>query len=273
MSGFLHHLATRSLGLAPQVKTRAALPYGGLGEEPLGTDGPVPDATPLDLSPATLGRHEQPRPQQAPAPLVRRDTPHETGAEPRSPVRSPAATKDNEALPINTSRTVQETVPGNTDESRRAALQSVDTPPNHPAPVVPNPAAMAHSTHPEPAFRPRLDGEQNSFDTLITRLLSPKPTAATPPDPPSLPKSASPLAPAPQANTVSPIRSPARRERPQMAATARDSESDATPEVHITIGRLEVNPPSRPTPPPPRPRGPAPLSLSDYLARRSGGRS
>ncbi|QKV56549.1 MAG: hypothetical protein HT580_04340 [Dechloromonas sp.] len=60
---------------------------------------------------------------------------------------------------------------------------------------------------------------------------------------------------------------------PSAVASASPADTEPAPEVHITIGRLEVNPPARPTPPPaPRPRGPVPLSLSDYLARRNGGR-
>jgi hypothetical protein len=54
---------------------------------------------------------------------------------------------------------------------------------------------------------------------------------------------------------------------------ASPADIERAPEVHITIGRLEVNPPAPLTPPPAtRPRGPAPLSLADYLARRNGGR-
>jgi hypothetical protein len=131
--------------------------------------------------------------------------------------------------------------------------------------------------HHEPAPENRHPAEYTppafpDIESLVSRLLGDKPG-----QPEKSPESAAPptVITARQANQqrpaeISTIRPQSSRERQSPAP-----ETDSAPEVHITIGRLEVNPPSRPAPAaqPPRPRGPAPLSLSDYLARRNGGRS
>jgi hypothetical protein len=105
------------------------------------------------------------------------------------------------------------------------------------------------------------------LENLISRLVGPETNqTATPPNTQPAPTSGSAQQLTRRYTPVDTVRPPAGRESPS------STEAESTPEVHITIGRLEVNPPSRPAPPP-RPRGPAPMSLSDYLDRRNGGRS
>jgi len=274
MSGFLHQLAVRSLGLAPQIKSRAALPYAAPP-----ADFRVAESSQLESLPAApaIERQELPapvpatrrsdrtteNPQPAPivavqserAPRVAREAPHpeaDTASQPPRVSRSPGP--EGSRLEITPDKlTTQRPV----DAISRPAMAAFN-----PAQQLPEPES--------PRFGAETQARFPDLETLVARLLR---------DGPNQPGRSSDNAPPPVAaiprtsgqrpEATSTIRSQASRERPTIAA-----ENDTTPEVHITIGRLEVNPPSRPAPAalPPRPRGPAPLSLCDYLARR-GGRS
>lgn len=234
MSGFLHRLAARTLGLAPQVRPRAALPYAAAqadfpGAEPLGRQPADP------ASPDTFSGRSRLHQEHLPDPLVAR-APAATGAASRLP-----------AHPLRASETMRPIAPSATSQPDEGF-------------------ATEHSRpHPETEGPVGDAGAQNHFgdlDTVVSHLLrlgknDTQKTAPTDLVPANL------AAPA----GVATVRRERLLNRPSAAA------SDAAPEVHITIGRLEVNPPSRPPPPSPSPpRGPAPLSLSDYLARRNGGR-
>ncbi|MBS1144028.1 MAG: hypothetical protein H6R14_1434 [Proteobacteria bacterium] len=272
MSGFLHHFARRSLGLAPQVKSRAALPYAPPAPEP---DSPAPhgiDTRPADV-PAMPGQpaitHQAPDhpreldrlpslvPPRRKADAIDKPDSHDRPPAPPSPVAVAPTPPQHRAAPPE-------------PRVERAA--------GHVTPIVTTQAPAPQSAQPRrqsPAATPVLDDASGApladIESLVSRLLGEqaRPLASEPDAAPvtaeTMPKPY-PLRPA----TATPTTPPPRSESP--TATP---EADSTPEVHITIGRLEVNPPSRPAPvaPPPRPRGPAPLSLSDYLARRNGGRS
>ena len=133
-------------------------------------------------------------------------------------------------------------------------------------PVPPRPEPAPAAVRPAESRQPGVA----DLDKLIARLLGEHPrTPDKSPPPPPPPTAIVTHQPVQRPTAIIPPRPPAGRER-QAAAP----ETDSAPEVHITIGRLEVNPPSRPAhaAQPARPRGTAPLSLSDYLARRNGGR-
>lgn len=266
MRGFLHQLAARSLGLAPDIRPRAALPYAAPPEEPsAGDDNPV--AMPASASSLPNSIHDasaniirppaQPLPGEAAAPPGTRFpatlTPDPLAAKPLVPP-APADRQPPQHL-------ATQPTPDHTRVAMPAPI--VHTPARHettPTTVTPaiNPPASPRSASPTP------DLASLDLESLIARLVRPEPATAAPESPASAPT-----------RTVSLTQSAkaALPQAPSVVAKASPADTEPAPEVHITIGRLEVNPPARPTPPPaPRPRGPAPLSLADYLARRNGGR-
>lgn len=274
MRGFLHQLAARSLGLAPAVRPRAALPYAAPAMDTLAAEASTFQPTPT--GPAREAQAPASTVPKAPAddfnadnahpaPLVvERSATHSVTERPAN-AGSPATTAGNGQLRVSPSR-----LPRSADPQTIIGVGQRDDKATPPSP----PAAPLH-LRPEPAPAPNSQSGDDDpsrrfadLESLVSRLLgqetnhpAPQPTAT-----PS-PTSAKPPATTQRPASVSTIRSQAGRERPAI------TEAEPSPEVHITIGRLEVNPPSRPAPPPPRPRGPAPLSLADYLARRNGDRS
>lgn len=269
MRGFLHQFASRSLGLAPQIKSRAALPYAAPAADFSMTET-ASNETPTAIEPPkfkpthTARRHEQATDNALPAPIV-------TGnPTPATPFDRPSSPPSTSQPPRISTRQLPDNAPRETTPDRPAP-----PPANITSPLAAEPKSVARQLAPAPeTYRPDENARPALADleSLVTRLLlgdkqSPpekSPEAATP----------STVVTARQANhrpaELSTIRPQSGRQRQSPAP-----ETDSAPEVHITIGRLEVNPPSRPAPAaqPPRPRGPAPLSLSDYLARRHGGRS
>jgi hypothetical protein len=207
MSGFLHQLAARSLGLAPQIKLRSALPYAA----------PALDSLPL----AAINTEYPPTTERIVGmvpPLSIPDTTRHDALQPDEGLPEPLVAINANGLPMNGRAFPDMATPGQPGSSSRNT--------NH-----------ATITHAEPTPSQRPPQQTGNADRLNALSQSAHPSASQ-----------------------------------SGVATARSHR--VRPEVHITIGRLEVNPPARPAPlPPPRPRGPAPLSLSDYLARRHGGRS
>jgi hypothetical protein len=277
MSGFLHQLASRSLGLAPQIKSRAALPYAAPA-----ADLPMAETGGFELPPAAPAIVRQGH--EVPLQNTRRREHEAAGAPPR-PIfaekaeraasgarQEPHAAADSASQPARDARP-----PWPGDAAPEIAHSRQLTPHSIAAIVSPVAAEPKHiHRHPGPAPEIRHPGDETQgrfadLEALVSRLLGDVRT-----QPETSPDSATPSTFATQqptsqpAGKISTIRALASRERPTTAP-----EIDSAPEVHITIGRLEVNPPTRPAPaaPPPRPRSPAPLSLSDYLARRHGGRS
>lgn len=272
MSGFLHQLAARSLGLAPAARPRAALPYAApVPETPapaLAAVAPEAAATvaaaPL---PVTWRDASGPAPEPATVPPAER---HAAEPTPASPF--PAARAEIPALPsVVPAVSAPRQRPDTSREGEPTAIRHPDHAP------LPTDAAISSARLPEnqatTASRPSSDEPAAGLadlETLISRLVGqatshhPSPDGTRSPSTAMAPTNGQP----PRPGHASPR--PAER---RDALAAASPAADSAPEVHITIGRLEVNPPSRPTPPPPRPRGPAPLSLGDYLARRAGGRS
>ena len=281
MSGFLHQLAARSLGLAPQIKLRSALPYAA----------PALDSLPL----AAINTEYPPTTERIVGivpPLSIPDTTRRDALHPDERLPEPLVAINANGLPMNgrsSSPPSPATVAGEDEQPRRQNV-AFPTPKN----ATESSSSISQSIRAESGSRPKgfkiptsadfiqptqtvssendLQNHLPDMATLVARLIgqdapqtAPQATQQT--ERPSQPTSSklATLIPRPVASHIRP---PASRESQQAAAT------ESAPEIHITIGRLEVNPPTRPAPlPPPRPRGPAPLSLSDYLARRHGGRS
>ena len=281
MSGFLHQLAARSLGLAPQIKLRSALPYAA----------PALDSLPL----AAINTEYPPTTERIVGivpPLSIPDTTRRDALHPDERLPEPLVAINANGLPMNgrSSSPPSPPIVAGEDEQPRRQNVAFSTPKNS----TESSSGISQSIRAETGLRPKgskiptsadfiqptqtvssendLQNRLPNMATLVARLIgqdapqtAPQATQQT--ERPSQPTSSklATLIPRPVASHIRP---PASRESQQPAAT------ESAPEIHITIGRLEVNPPTRPAPlPPPRPRGPAPLSLSDYLARRQGGRS
>lgn len=274
MSGFLHQLAARSLGLAPEVRPRASLPYAAPAMDTLAAEASALQPAPAGLPPeAQAPASTVPKAPASnlkadnahPAPLVAERNADNLAAERPANTSSPA-TAGNEQLRVLPSRLLR---PADSQTDIEAGHRDAKT-----SPASPPAAPIYRRAEAPPAqnSQPSDDDPSSRFadlESLVSRLLKQESNQpATPADNKPLPASAKPSATTQRPAPISTIRPPTSRERPSV------TETEPSPEVHITIGRLEVNPPSRPAPPPPpRPRGPAPLSLSDYLARRNGGRS
>lgn len=275
MRGFLHQLAARSLGLAPEVRPRAALPYAAPALDALAAEasafqsassssaqGAQPPASTAPQAPASNFGPDY----TLPTPLLTERSADNLAADRPANTSSPATSAGNEQLHVFPSRAPHPADSKTDIEAGRRDDKT--TPPNPPAAPIhlrpePSPAQNSQPGDDDPSSR------LSDLEGLVSRLLKQE-THQPAPQPTAIPSTASAKPPATTQRPapVSTIRPQASRERPSV------TEAEAGPEVHITIGRLEVNPPSRPAPPPPpRPRGPAPLSLTDYLARRNGGRS
>jgi hypothetical protein len=276
MSGFLHQLASRSLGLAPQIKSRAALPYAAPTAdfpttETIGLE-PPPTAPAIERqaheAPAQNARSSDHAAENSlPAPVVAQKTERAASVARQAP--HPAA---DASQPPRVSRPLS-------PEDTPLEIARGSQPPPRTVDAIASPATAQLKPvqrHPEPAPESRHAGDETqarfaNLETLVTRLLGDeKSQTGTSPETAPPPATTMPRASNQPPQATSTIRALAGRERPAITP-----EIDSAPEVHITIGRLEVNPPSRPAPAaqPPRPRGLAPLSLSDYLARRNGGGS
>ena len=268
MSGFLHQFASRSLGLAPQIKSRAALPYAAPAADFSMAEAATHEATPAIERPGlesqqNIRRNEQATDNALPAPIVTENpvpAPH---------VERQTSTQSASQPPRILAQQLPDHAPLETTLNRQPPPPAIIA-----SPVTAEPKSFPR--HPEPASDTRRPAEDTrptltELESLVTRLLGDNKNPAE-----KSPESAAPPAVVTARHAsqrpaeISTIRPQSTWERPTVAP-----EPDSAPEVHITIGRLEVNPPSRPAPAaqPPRPRGPAPLSLSDYLARRNGGRS
>lgn len=267
MSGFLHQFATRSLGLAPQIKPRAALPYAAPTVEfsPVEIAGPAstPTIERPEFAPVHTARHhEQATDNALPAPIVA------SNREPATPVEQQTATPSASQPPRISAQPLPAKPPHEILHNSLALPPAIVT-----SPVSAEPKYVGRQSATAPETRPA-ENAQPAFpnlESLVTRLLGDN---QSPPE--KSPESTAPptVITARQANQH-PAKITTIRPQPGAQRQSPAPEADSAPEVHITIGRLEVNPPSRPAPAaqPPCPRGPAPLSLSDYLARRNGGRS
>ncbi|MBL8428650.1 MAG: hypothetical protein JNJ95_01985 [Dechloromonas sp.] len=276
MSGFLHQLANRSLGLAPQVRSRTALPYASPPADVSTTETAshelAPASTPIISSgfqtPNGAPRRAQRTDSAPPAPVVagniagteRHDMP--TLRPDRGAAIQPESMSSQQAAPIHQSEIARYQLPKREGSNPVANPRTSDQKPDTQRRV---PTAKTSQLAESP------DAALTDIESLVARLLGNKPEhPENPPEvatPPTLVAARQAIQ---RPAEISAIHPQSNRERPAITPQA-----DEPPEVHITIGRLEVNPPNRPAPAaqPPRPRGPVPLSLSDYLARRNGGRT
>jgi hypothetical protein len=279
-TGFLHQLAARSLGLAPQVKPRAALPYAITaplaGEaEVAGIDMANPEAVAAPLPGRDVARHEttghlpdalrpatEARHARQSANTVAGRPPMDDGERQPYSARAPLA-----SAPPDPHR--EPSGDGTRDQAISEGL------PQSRRPIPDTREATATHGVAEKDERSTARNESGAtpipdLESLVARLLAPRRNGLAAPAEPETQTEAQPTAPPSiaRAETVT------TRHPPAVLQPAALREAEAAPDIHITIGRLEVTAPSKPPPQAPaRPRGPAPLSLSDYLARRHGSRS
>lgn len=296
MSGHLLQLARRGLGISHGVRSRATLPYATSSA-----------ATRFEADDFASGLSSERAPEPGPD-LPQADSSNSPPAlrtAPPAQAHSPAAFREANPTDVSSAPpTLFATHHAQRDALRQTPQEDADTPgPDaqelpRDRNVLRHPPADPRSVHatdgdgtapaadstPPPAppegarqTPPTQTGTRAQLDPLIDRLFTPAP------QPPPRAREAAPTTgddiapqrPAPERATLMPARPAASVDHMAADAHARSAADapDTPPEVHITIGRLEINPPPRPPPPPaPRPRGPAPLSLGDYLARRQGGR-
>ncbi|AWI80697.1 hypothetical protein CEW87_15765 [Parazoarcus communis] len=296
MSGYLLQLARRGLGLSPGVRSRATLPYAASTAAP----NAAKDGTGLEIAPDVLQAASSSSPgtpdiSPQSAPQTRNAATASTPSVPPTllsaqQVQSGVLQRTAQAKPDTPgpgrhtgthAPDVLQHRSGDTRETHAAhdtthgtSIAANLAPTRSPATRVPHPDTRQTPPPTQAATRVRLD-------TLIDRLVAPPPQSDVPARDAATTASDERAQPLPIAEraTLMPSRASTGAERmavnPQPLHAGQTSDTpDTPPEVHITIGRLEINPPPRPAPPPPpQRRGPAPLSLGDYLARRQGGRS
>ena len=281
MSGFLHQLAARSLGLAPQIKLRSALPYAAPAIDTLAFEADTFQPSPDAFAPASAVAPVAPASAltvpDAPADSLTADSPHP------APLLAERSTHN---LVVDRPAKASFPAAATGDEPHQASLSqqpslvdrktNIKTGQRDTSLSLASPPAATIYRRAEPVSVPESQPGNDDpisrladLESLVSRLFKQETNQpATPADNTPTPTTGIARLSTQRSNPISTLRPPASRESQQAAAT------ESSPEVHITIGRLEVNPPARPAPPPPpRPRSPAPLSLSDYLARRHGGRS
>jgi hypothetical protein len=270
MSGFLHQLANRSLGLAPQIRSRAALPYAPPAADFSLTEPAGHEAPPQSAAVEHTG-HESPRSARDSVQAIDSTLPAPVVTEPAERAIRRDAEAPPPASPENHVSARQPPAETRLDVAPRSqAAPSVAK--TSPRPLTFEPSAAPRPTEPVNDARHPADSRPSplpDIESLVARLLGESQGQSdNAPENMPVPSILTTPRPSPNPAEITTIRPSAGRDRPAVAA-----EPASAPEVHITIGRLEVNPPNRPAPAaPPRPRGPAPLSLSDYLARRNGGR-
>jgi hypothetical protein len=275
MIGFLHQLAARSLGRVPEVRPRAALPYAAPTMDALNAEASALQPAPAGLTPeaqrpgsiAAETTDDNFRPNNVlPTPLLAASSLKNPPADrPANTGSSATAAADGQlgvlaACGPHATRVQTDIEAGHRDDKTNPL-----SPPEEPIYLHAEPAP-AHTNQAGQSSEPSRIAD---LENLVSRLIGQgtNPTATQPDTRPST-SCGTAQATTQRSTPVNTIRPLASREPPAITA------AESIPEVHITIGRLEVSPPSRPAPtPPPRPRGPAPLSLSDYLDRRNGGRS
>ncbi|MBR0565467.1 hypothetical protein J5J83_04955 [Azoarcus sp. L1K30] len=285
MSGYLHQLAARSLGLVHSVRSRATLPLAA----PLPESAPPTAVLPIGLERApNESRHTgvaSPRDNQST---------HASFAQAHTPATTAAPLDRQGHRDIVTNRTAPPADNRPNEPTRRGpALEpatdaTIGTRPASEA-FAPAPGVRAERGETRPlAARPASPHSARPpaiehLDALVARLLEPVAASAAFPaaDLPTVAATSSGPTPAPAASSRhglealdnrSTARAPDGHPLSRRHTQAPPPGSAGPPDVHITIGRLEVNPRPLPPTPAPRPRGPAPLSLADYLARRSGER-
>lgn len=266
MSSLLQRLADVALG-APTatLHAMARLPYlAPPALMPADTDADTPAA----LRPATPPRAgEAPFPTLAPRadgrPSSSRPTAPPTTAEPRPPVppqasRQPVDIRDA-AEPQPTAEPAAQ--PHDTPPAERFSITIGPAPGTGAKSAAPTPSPVVENTNtPPPAASPQQPTAppRQAGPRLEARPARPPSNPAEPPRA-LLPQTSGSPPPRPAAPAT--LRPPA---HPQAPA--------AEPEIHVHIGRVEVTAVHRPAEPPKRSPSsrPQPMSLDEYLARRTG---
>jgi len=276
MSGFLHQLANRSLGLAPQVRSRAALPYAAPAADYSMTEAASHDSLSVGAAiepsgfetPQSVPSRPLVTDSPLPAPVVAENIPRADRL--AAPTSSPAhktAIQPPRITSQQADQISQRDIAHHHQAERAGSNPVASQPTSNQKSLTQEPVSAAEARQPAESPRAALA----DIESLVARLLGNdqghpenSPEIATPPTIVTARQTAQ------RPAEISAIRPQSTRERAAVVP-----EADTAPEVHITIGRLEVNPPNRPAPAaqPPRPRGPTPMSLTEYLARRNGGRS
>lgn len=289
MTRFLERLARRALQVPPQVRVAAepAMPAEGPWVEPLAPEvsgmqpaaaaaAPGREAVPHALRPpATPPEPPEPfQPLVHPAPVPGPGLADAPLPVPRGPVRLAAAEAPDAAGPA-----APRADPGEPPAPATAAPHAAATTVS----VVPAPATPRRSLE-APVSAPRRGGAvadaadaATAAAPLPAQLIRHAAAAADLPAAPELedpaPGPGLPVAPGRPARPQAPERP--RTHAAQPARAARDTRDtrlaqEAATTVHVTIGRIEI---AAVAPPPAPQRAPAPgarpLSLDDYLARRS----
>jgi len=248
MTGMLKRLAAQAAGVPPAVRPRPRSRF-----EPLPGAPPAPNPPELDEERVAV----QPRAQPAGSPIARRDggdPPHSTRAAPTPP--SPPA-----SVPTVGPEVVR-TPPARTDHPSGMPVVERPAAAGRPSAAVPE-RPIVRPVEPERPLPPRVaDGVQ--------ALASPTRAADS-----GLP---TPVAPTPGALIGPPLRLPAAPVLVSTGSERRPSapvEQSSPPDIHVTIGRIDVR---APAPPPTVAAAPAAtreapgLGLTDYLRERSDGR-
>lgn len=249
MSGFLRQLASRSLGMAPRLRSAAvpaaAARHGALVDDgwPIGAANPVAAATELpgdDVSDAWPPLH--PHSARAPHPDMRDVLPRDGG-------HDPLVRDANEPPPAPRSATPR----GESPAHAMTLAAQRNTSPVAPTRRADEAAAMGRPPGPSGTEEPM---ERQAPPRSATSRAETWPTRPA--------TTASPVATRQAENTH------ATRDTTGAVAAQAMPHGRAAPDVHITIDRLEVAPPA----PAPRPAPPArsgALSLRAYLAARRSG--
>lgn len=260
MSDYFAALVDRTLGLAPSVQPRVRSLHepGNLAAREF---APPPDATPQDVV------------ARATPALRSEDESHHdrTGAENPSPPSetkptSAAATRDIEdELRMDAPTEIHVRRPAATPASAIAASEELLVP--RAANSTPPPRSSAAS---EPENSSRADSPPTDSEFLrpavapAPRSLAPSPQDAA--KPPAAPNGIAGIRRVPDPR--GPIESASRQARRE----PRERAAPLPPEIHVTIGRIEVRAIRENRPPPARPgAAPARQSLNEYLQSRNGG--
>jgi hypothetical protein len=239
-----------------------------------GPNGPPPQGSVPVASVRNDGPPVAPAAAEEPLATRRRDT--AAGAQPARSVESAAATLHDGAAAIRSLRPQQQsaaTTKSRPDASSRPVARNNQTSTDHLAPAVvatPSPAARPDETAPVPPAATNLGPPatpalppRRAQHTAMEEYRRPHPGFADEP-------AQAVLVPAADARVLFVVSSLPHRAQPE-AWRGEQPEAPAAPVVNVTIGRVEVRAASAPAPPGLRAaRGQQPLSLDEYLKRRSG---
>ena len=248
MTGFLHRLAERAIGVAPPLRKAATNLFAP----------PLLEEVPPEADTFLPGRVDP-----APAPVLSQGVATTTQSGPgRKPGDSAEPARPDAARhETSVDQSLTDRRPAASVESRDAAISQ---PASEPPPLMPHVAVTAQSA--EAVAAPNPQSSLPPPDDVHAELIdASRPAMSTRPR-------VEPLLPLRQAavNLAGPTMNASRADsRHAPAGLVKE-----TTEVHVSIGRIEVTAMHEPAPAKPASaRRNAPMSLDDYLAKRHGSRS